>query len=226
MERTELAGRIQQTVVRPDTTLDDIEQLCNDCLEFHFNGAMVSPLWLHEVEPRLKGSGVIVCTALGYPMGGMTGLAKAFEIRDVLSRGAQQIDFMPAIGYLKSRKFDEFRKDVETVVVAAEGVPIKVMLEFGMLTPEEKTIAAELSIEAGVSYVKNSSGWGDGGKATVDDIQLLRSVVKERAKVKASGGIRTWEQALALLDAGADLLGTSAGVAIITGQSGGTEDQY
>ena len=226
MTRSEIARKIQQTLVRPDATRDEIRQLCDDCIAYQFNGAMIAPIWLPLVVDLLKGSGVTICTALGYPMGGMTSLAKAFEVRDVMARGAQQIDFMPAIGFLKSGQYQEFQQDIRTVVDAAEGIPIKVMLEFGMLTAEEKTRAAELAIEAGVTYLKNSSGWGQGGQATIEDIRLLSRIAQGRALVKASGGIRTWAQAQALVEAGAVLLGTSAGVRIMTDAAGATEDQY
>ncbi len=220
-----LAQYIQQTLVRPDATRTEIEQFCHECLQYQFQGAMVSPLWLKLVNERLAGTPVMICTALGYPMGGMSALAKAFEVRDVIARGARQIDFMPPVGYLKSGMYDEYRRDIETVVQAADGVPIKVMLEFGMLTDVEKRTAAELAIEAGATYLKNSSGWGQGGRATVPDIELLHEVARGPAKAKASGGIRTHEQALALLNAGAELLGTSGGVGIV-GSSGTARDQY
>ncbi|MCL4352759.1 MAG: deoxyribose-phosphate aldolase [Firmicutes bacterium] len=226
MTRSKIAQKIQQTLVRPDATRDEILQLCDDCVAYQFNGAMIAPIWLPLVVDRLKDSGITICTALGYPMGGMTSLAKAFEVRDVIARGAQQIDFMPAIGFLKSGQYQAFKQDIRAVVDAAEGIPIKVMLEFGMLTAKEKTQAAELAIEAGVTYLKNSSGWGQGGQATVDDIRLLSRIAQGRALVKASGGIRTWEQAQAFVEAGAALLGTSAGVRIVTDSAGKSEDQY
>lgn len=221
-----LAQYIQQTLVRPDASREEIAHFCDVCRTYAFQGAMVSPLWLSEATARLAGTGILVCTALGYPMGSMSSLAKAFEVRDVIARGAQQIDFMPAIGYLKSGMFDAYRRDIQAVVDAAEDIPIKVMLEFGLLTEEEKRIAAELAIEAGVQYLKNSSGWGQGGQATVEDIRLLAAVAAGRAQIKASGGIRTQEQAWALLEAGASLLGTSGGVAIMTGESKTTLDSY
>lgn len=221
-----LAPYIQQTLVRPDATLAEVEAFCDQCRRYQFQGAMISPLWLNTVVERLAGSGVTICTALGYPMGGMSALAKAFEVRDVIARGAQQIDFMPAIGYLKSGMYDAYRRDIAAVVDAAEGVPIKVMLEFGMLTAEEKPRAAELAIEAGAQYLKNSSGWGQGGQATVEDIALLRQVAQGRVKVKASGGIRTAEQARALLSAGAELLGTSGGVGLVSEDAGPVKDNY
>lgn len=213
-------------MVRPDATLADIDQLCRDCVTYHFHGALVAPIWLEEARARLEGSDVVICTALGYPMGGMTALAKAFEVRDAIARGAQQIDFMPAIGYLKSGRRDAFRDDMRAVVSAAEGVAVKAMLEFGLLGADEKRIAAELAIEAGVQYVKNSSGWGQGGQATPEDVELLHRLARGRVKVKASGGIRTFEQAVALVQAGAELLGTSAGVAIMEGQPAQTVDRY
>jgi deoxyribose-phosphate aldolase len=168
----------------------------------------------------LKGTGINVCTALGYPMGADLTEAKVYEAEKVFALGADQLDFMANIGYLKGKEYDKYRNEIRAIVNAAEGRVTKIMLEFGMLTQEEKKKAAELAIEAGITYVKNSSGWGKGGHATIDDIKLLHKIAGDRAHVKASGGIRTREQALAFIDAGASLIGTSAGVAIMKGKSG------
>ena len=146
--------------------------------------------------------------------------AKVYQARECFAKGADQLDFMANIGYLKGGMYDAYRDEIKAVVDAAEGKVTKIMLEFGMLTQDEKKRAAELAIEAGITYVKNSSGWGKGGHATIEDIKLLKEIAGDRALVKASGGIRTREQALAFIDAGASLLGTSAGVAILTGKVG------
>lgn len=213
-----LSKVIQHTNVNPDLTYEEVKQLVNDCIEYNFDGVMLQPCWIGEAKEMLKGTDTKVCTALGYPMGGATTEAKVFETKNVFKLGADQLDFMANTGFLKSGMYNKYRDEMKAVVDAAEGKVTKIMLEFGMLTQEEKKIAAELAIEAGVTYVKNSSGWGKGGKATIEDIQLLKEIAGDKALVKASGGIRNKEQALALLEAGASLLGTSAGVKILTGE--------
>ena len=218
----ELAKKIQHTNVNPELTKEDIIALCNDCLEYGFDGVMLQPAWITTAKEKLKGSEIKVCTALGYPMGGATTEAKVFEAKNVFELGADQLDFMANIGFLKGGMYTEYRQEIEQVVKAANGKVTKIMLEFGMLEHSEKVKAAELAIEAGITYVKNSSGWGKGGKATVDDIKLLKEIAGNKALVKASGGIRNREQAITLLNAGASLLGTSAGVAILTGEGSGS----
>lgn len=213
----EVAAKIQHTNVNPDVTRDEIKKLCEDCIEYGFDGVMLQPCWIKDAKKYLAGSKVKVCTALGYPMGGSTARSKASEMAEVIELGADEVDFMPNIGFLKSGMYDEFEKEVAQIVKAAKGKITKVMLEFGMLTQEEKVKAAELSIRAGVTYLKNSSGWGKGGKATVEDVQLLKEVANNKALVKASGGIRDFDSAVAILNAGASLLGTSAGVKIVSG---------
>lgn len=216
----ELAKKIQHTNVNPELTKEDILGLCNDCVTYGFDGVMLQPAWVETAVEALKGTDVKVCTALGYPMGADLVEAKVFETKQVFAKGADQLDFMANIGYIKGGMYDAYRDEIHAVVEAAEGKVTKIMLEFGMLTQDEKKRAAELAIEAGITYVKNSSGWGKGGHATIEDIKLLKEIAGDRALVKASGGIRTREQALQFLDAGASLLGTSAGVAILTGKVG------
>lgn len=221
----ELAAKIQHTNVNPELTKEDIIGLCNDCKDYGFNGVMLQPEWVPLAVSELKGTGIKVCTALGYPMGGDTTETKVFEAKQVFERGADQLDFMANIGFIKGHDYDAYRNQIAEVVKAANGKVTKIMLEFGMLNHDEKIKAAELAIDAGITYVKNSSGWGKGGHATVEDIKLLKEVAGDKALVKASGGIRTREQAISLLEAGASLLGASAGPAIISGK-GETNSDY
>ena len=168
----------------------------------------------------LQGSSVKVCTAFGYPMGGDTCAIKVAAMRDCVVQGADEIDFMPNWGFLKSGYVDRVAQEIKAVVDAAEGRVVKIMLELGMLSDQEASRAVELSLEAGAQYLKNSSGFGKGGQASVEVLQKLKAWAAGRAKLKVSGGVRTLEQAVALLDAGADLIGTSSGVAIVRGASG------
>jgi len=214
---TEIAKRIQHTNVNPDVTRENVKALCKDCLEYGFDGIMIQPCWIEEAKKHLFGSKVKICTALGYPMGGSTTRTKVEEMKEVISLGAQQIDFMANIGFLKSEMFEEYANEIVEIVKASDHRVTKIMLEFGMLTEGEKIKAAELAISAGVTYLKNSSGWGKGGYATVEDIKLLKRIAGDKVLVKASGGIRDMEKATEILNAGASLLGTSAGVKIVSG---------
>lgn len=215
----ELASKIQHTNVNPELTPDDIKALCADCVKFGFDGVMLQPQWVKLAREELKGTDVKVATCMSFPMGGSTTEAKVFEAKNIFDMGADQLDWMPNVGFIKAKMYDEYFDQIHQVVEAANGKVIKIMLEFGMLTHDEKIKAAELARDAGATYLKNSSGWGKGGHATVEDVKLLKEVAGDKCLVKASGGIRTREQALKLLEAGAVLLGTSAGPQIMTGST-------
>jgi deoxyribose-phosphate aldolase len=217
----EIAGRIQHTNVRPDATREDIERLLAECLDHRFNGAMVNPVWVPLAQSTLRGSPVLVCTALDFPMGGGTTASVAAAAAEAIQLGAEQIDVMTKVGWLKSGMESEYASHLAAVVAAAEGRPVKAMLEVALLSEPEVRRAVELCSDVGVAYVKNSSGYG-GGDATPEIVDKLVRASRGRVKVKASGGIRSREQALALLGAGADLLGASGSVGIVTGPGGDT----
>jgi deoxyribose-phosphate aldolase len=225
MMAEEIAARIQHTNVRPEATVADIERLLAECVEHGFNGAMVNPIWLPLAVATLKGSPVRVCTALDFPVAGATTATVAGQAAEALRSGAQEIDVMTKVGWLRSGMEAEYRDHLAAVVSAADGAPVKAMLEAGLLEPDELVRAVELAVEAGVSYVKNSSGFG-GGDATPALISELRRLTAGRVAVKASGAIRTREDAEALVAAGADLLGSSAGVRIVTGAGSAPADAY
>ena len=216
MTSSEIAGRIQHTNVRPDASRADIDRLLAECVEFGFHGAMVNPIWVPLAVSAVRGSPVRVCTALDFPMGGGSTASVVESAADAVRLGAQEIDVMTKVGWLKSEMESEYAAHLAAVVAAAGGVPVKAMLEVALLTPVELARAVELCAEAGVTYVKNSSGFG-GGDASSEIVAQLVSLSGGRVRVKASGGIRTREQAAALLEAGADLLGSSASVGIVTG---------
>lgn len=219
----EIAGRIQHTEVRPTADQDRIEELCDECIEYGFDGAMVQACWVPLAVDRLEGTDVTVCSAVGFPMGGDRPLSKAGAIRDVIAAGAEEVDVMPNIGFVKSGRDDEVRREMELLVEASGDATIKAMLELGALTDEEAERIVDIAVDAGFDYVKNSSGWGEGGKATVERIEFLRERVPDDVRVKASGGIKTLEGANELVDAGAVLLGASSGVEIVTGGTGDGE---
>ncbi|WP_210215733.1 deoxyribose-phosphate aldolase [Roseitalea porphyridii] len=215
----EIAACIQHTNVSPATTRDDIIALCDEAERYRFDGVMVQPCWVDLCRKKLQGSSVKVCSAMAYPLGGSLTRSKVAEMRHLVEEGAQEIDFMANLGFLVGGAIEAYHDEIAALVSAADGVPLKIMLELGA-TPEELwQVAIEQAEKAGVAYVKNSSGWGLGGKASVETIGFMRRCA-QRAKVKASGGIRTAEDAKAILSAGAHLIGTSAGPAIMVGQVG------
>ncbi|MBI4260304.1 MAG: deoxyribose-phosphate aldolase [Actinobacteria bacterium] len=214
-----MARYLQHTNVRPDATRADIERLLEECATHRFDGAMVNPIWVPLARTTLAGTGVKVCTALDFPMGGATAAMLAAQAEEAVGLGADQIDVMSKPGWLRSGMPDEYREAVAAVVGAAGGRPVKVMLEAALITDDELARAVELSIEAGAAFVKNSSGYG-GGDATPELVRKLSRLAAGRVAVKASGGIRNAEHAGALIDAGASLLGSSASVAIVAGGQG------
>ena len=210
----EFSKRIHNTLVAPEATFSELDAFCKEAKEYGFGAVVIQGCWVREAK-RILGDSVKLSVGVGFPMGGVTTASKAFEIKETSKIGADMFDAMPNIGYLKSGLEDRFKDDIAAMVDAAGGKPVRVMLEFSILNREQKVRAARLSEESGVAGVKNSSGWGRGGPATVEDIRLLRETVSKKVHVKASGGIRNLDTALALVEAGADCLGTRAGVAIL-----------
>ncbi len=211
----ELAAEINNTLVAPETSLEDLTRFVLESKAYGFGAVVIQGCWVQEVKRLLTGSKTKISVGLGYPMGGERTDTKLAEIKQTAQLGADMFDCMPNIGLLKSGLDIQFKEEMASMVRAASGRPVRVMLEYSILNPEEKVKAAVLSEEAGVAGVKNSSGWGRGGLATVEDIRLLRKSVSPKVYVKASGGIRNLDTALSLIDAGAAYLGTRAGVAII-----------
>ncbi|WFE29707.1 deoxyribose-phosphate aldolase [Solwaraspora sp. WMMD791] len=220
-----LAPYIQHTLIEVGTTHDQIVAHAEETVRYGFSAAMVAGSWVAETAEVLRGTGVEVASALDFPTVGVTtSTGKAAEAESLVRAGAQQIDIGVQIGWLKSGRYDAFRDDIAGVVRAA-GVPIKVMLELPLLTPQERDIAVELSIEAGAAYLKNASS-GAVEVANPDSVAYLVARAPQGVLVKASGGIKSYAQAVALLDAGAVLLGTSAGVAIVTDQTTAATTSY
>lgn len=219
----EIASRIQHTEVGPTADQNRIEELCDECVEHGFDGAMVQACWAPLAAKRLEGTDVKVCSAVGFPMGGDRPISKTVAVRDALAAGAEEVDVMPNIGFIKSGRWDDVRREMELLVEASGDAPIKAMLELGALDDREAEKLTAVAVDAGFDYVKNSSGWGEGGKATVERIRFLRERAPEGVKVKASGGIKTLEGARELVDAGAVLLGASSGVSIVAGEVGDGE---
>lgn len=194
--------------------MSDVERLCAEALQYRFGAVFVHPCYLAAVVRRLDGSGIRVGTPIGFPFGAQLTRVKAFEAEEAVRLGAHELDMVINIGRLKSGDYDLVREDMAAVVKATPDAGHKVILESCYLSAEEKRLACRLAVEAGVGYVKTSTGFGPGG-ATEEDVRLMASEVGSRAKVKAAGGVRDLAQARVLLRAGADRIGTSAGVKII-----------
>ncbi|MDW8180384.1 deoxyribose-phosphate aldolase [Thermoflexus sp.] len=211
-----LAARIDHTLLRPEAMPGDIDRLCEEALRYGCAAVCVNPIYVARAAARLAGTPVKVATVVGFPLGASLTAIKVAEAAMALGQGAQEIDMVLPVGLLKAGAIDAVRVDLQAVaaVCRAAGALCKVILETALLTAEEKVLAARLAVEAGADFVKTSTGFGPGG-ATVEDVALLRQVVGPSVGVKAAGGIRTAEQAIAMLEAGADRLGTSATVAIL-----------
>lgn len=211
-----LARLIDHTVLKPDTTEDQIRTLCAEAREHCFASVCVSPVWVPVAAEELAGATPVVCTVVGFPHGATRTAVKAFETEQAVRDGADEIDMVLAIALLKSEKYAEVEADIRAVVEAAAGRTVKVILETALLTDEEKVIACVLAQNAGADFVKTSTGFASSG-ATVQDVALMRRVVGETMGVKASGGVRSAEDAYAMVEAGATRIGASAGVAILKG---------
>lgn len=209
-----LASYIDHTALKPETTEQQIRELCREAIENNFFSVCVNSSYVPLCHQLLKNTKVKVCAVVGFPLGAMDSAAKAFETQWAVKNGAQEIDMVLQIGFLKSHQYEYVLNDILKVVQAASGGIVKVIIETSLLSHDEKIMACELSKKAGAHFVKTSTGFGGGG-ATVEDVQLMKSVVGDSLQIKASGGIRDLASAEALLRAGATRLGTSSGVLIV-----------
>ncbi len=217
MDKRTIAKYIDHTLLKPEANRDAIVTLCSEAKEHHFASVCVNPAWVSVCAEQLAGSDVLVCTVIGFPLGASTSATKAFETENAIHNGAQEIDMVVNIGAIKSGNWDLVKSDIAAVVNAAHPKAIvKVILETGALTDEEKVKACEVSKEAGADFVKTSTGFGPGG-ATVADIALMRKTVGPDMGVKASGGVRDYDAVMAMIEAGATRIGASAGIAIVSG---------
>ena len=205
---------IDHTVLRPDATKSDVLRLCQEAKEHRFTVIFVPPCYVDEAVTALSGTAIRVGIPIGFPLGGHTTKTKVAEAVETVARGAQVLDMVINVSRLKSGDREYVRQDIAEVVNATPGIEHKVILETCYLTQQEKRTACQLVVEAGADYVKTSTGFGPAG-ATVEDVRLMKETVAGRVKVKASGGIRDWKTTLAMLEAGADRIGTSASLAII-----------
>lgn len=220
MNAKELAPFIDHTLLKPDASEADLRKICAEARECGFFGVCVNSSHVPLVATELQGTQVVVVSVVGFPLGAMASAAKAFEAEWALKAGATEIDMVLPIGAMKEKNFDRVKQDIGEVAKVCGPRALKVILETIFLTDEEKRIACEISRDAGAKFVKTCSGFAGGG-ATISDIALMREAVGPDFGVKASGGIKTTAAAIALIDAGANRLGTSSGVALISGQAAG-----
>lgn len=212
-----IAAMIDHTLLKPEATREQIETLCQEAKEHQFFSVCVNPTWVTTTRDLLSGSNVKVCTVIGFPLGATTPETKAFETKNAIDNGANEVDMVINIGALKDKNDDLVEKDIRAVVDAAKGKALtKVIIESSLLSREEKIRACNLAVKAGADYVKTSTGFSTGG-ATVEDIQLMRETVGPDIGVKASGGVRNTEDTQKMIEAGATRIGASAGVAILQG---------
>jgi deoxyribose-phosphate aldolase len=201
---------IDHTVLKPETQEEVVIKLCKEALEFNFASVCVNPTFVELCAGLLKGSEVKVCTVIGFPLGANTKEVKGFEALDAVNKGAEEIDMVINIGALKDKKYDYVYEEIKYIKECCKGRLLKVIIETCLLTDEEKVKACELSVKAGADYVKTSTGFSTGG-ATVSDIALMRKTVGPDLGVKASGGVRTYEDMVNMVEAGATRIGTSSG---------------
>lgn len=205
---------IDHTSLKAQTTVHDIVKLCEEAKQYDFKSVCVNPTNIKHSKELLKGTDVLVCTVIGFPLGANTITAKAFETKDAILQGADEIDMVINIGRAKIGDFDYIEKEIGSVVHAANGKLVKVIIETSLLTDEEKEKCCLAAVNAKASFVKTSTGFSTGG-ATIEDVMLMRRVVGENLGVKASGGIRSYEDCKSMIEAGATRIGASSGVKIM-----------
>ncbi|GMQ63895.1 deoxyribose-phosphate aldolase [Vallitalea maricola] len=212
-----IASYIDHTILKPDATKEQVIKICEEAKQYNFASVCVNAFRTKLVKEHLQGSDVKVCTVVGFPLGAVPTEVKVFETKLAIGHGANEIDMVINIGALKDKDYDYVYEDIKGVVEACKNKAlVKVIIETFLLTQDEKIKVCELSVKAGAEFVKTSTGFSKGG-ATVEDVSLMKKTVKEKANVKASGGVRDYEKAKAVIDAGADRIGASAGIAIVEG---------
>lgn len=220
---TNYAAYIDHTLLKADATKQQVLDLCEEAKTYSFASVCINPAWVSTAAEALEGSEVKVCTVIGFPLGANTPETKAFETKNAIDQGAQEVDMVLNIGALHSGMLEHVQKDIEAVVAAAKDrALVKVILETSLLDEVQKRTACELSVLAGADFVKTSTGFSTGG-ATAEDVKLMRAVVGPEIGVKASGGVRSAEDVQAMIDAGATRIGASSGVAIMKGLESSAE---
>jgi len=217
MNQEAVLAVLDSTLLKPTASRTDITIFCEETIQYGFKTVFVNPYWIPYAVKLLSPHGIKVGAPIGFSLGGATTHTKIAETAEAIENGAVEIDMLINLGALKSREYNVVKQDITAVVHTARGNLTKVIIETALLSQEEKVAACKIIMEAGADYVKTATGFNGGG-ATIEDIKLLKSVTGNSIKIKAAGGIRSWQDACAMLDAGASRLGTSNAVKIITGE--------
>ncbi|WP_050635787.1 deoxyribose-phosphate aldolase [Candidatus Stoquefichus sp. SB1] len=208
---------IDHTALKADTTQATIDKLCEEAKQYDFASVCVNPTWVHYCAQYLKDTDVKICTVIGFPLGANTSEVKAFEAKNAIENGADEVDMVINIGALKDGNTDLVYNDIKAVVEASGNYCVKVIIETCLLTDEEKVTVCQLAVKAGATFVKTSTGFSTGG-ATPHDVALMKKTVGDKCQVKASGGVRNYADMMAVIDAGATRIGTSAGVQLMNNE--------
>ena len=206
---------IDHTILKADATIEDINTLCAQANEYQFATICINPYYVSYAKTKLKDSDVKVCTVIGFPLGANTLLTKVFETEQVIEAGADEIDMVINIAALKNNNLDVVLQEIQAIRNVCEGKILKLIIETALLSEQEKIQACQLGLKANVDFIKTSTGFAGGG-ATIDDIKLIKSIVKNKCKIKASGKVSSFQIAKEMIEAGASRIGTSKGVEIVT----------
>lgn len=218
MKKDELAKMIDHTILKPEAGSEEVKKICEEAAKYGFASVCINPCNVDLASKLLKGSSVKVCTVIGFPLGANTSTVKAFEAKEAVENGAHEVDMVINIGRLKDKDYDYVKKDIKAVVESvSKKALVKVIIETCLLTDDEKVIACKLAKEAGADFVKTSTGFSKSG-AKAEDIKLMRETVGKEMGVKASGGVRTYADAVKMVEAGATRIGASASIAICEGK--------
>ncbi|MFJ1378801.1 deoxyribose-phosphate aldolase [Capnocytophaga canimorsus] len=212
----ELSKYIDHTLLKATATVSEIETLCKEAITHDFFSVCVNSGYVSYAKDFLKETDIKVCSVVGFPLGAMSTRSKVYETEQALADGADEIDMVINVGWLLSGKIDEVKQEISLIKKACGDKVLKVILETCYLTDDQKRLACELSVQAGADFVKTSTGFGSGG-ATLADVQLMKDSVKRKAKIKASGGVRDFQTAMEYINLGVQRIGTSNGIAIVTG---------
>ena len=213
MDIKDILSKVDHTLLNPKATWEEIKNICDDGMKYCTASVCIPPSFVKRAKEYV-GENLKICTVIGFPLGANTSAVKAFETKDAIANGADEIDMVMNIGSLKDKNYDLVRDDVKAVVEAANGTLVKVILETCLLTEDEIKKACELCVEAKADYVKTSTGFSTRG-ATIEDVRIMKEAVHGKAKVKAAGGVRTPEDMVKIVAAGADRIGTSAGCSLV-----------
>lgn len=220
MERQEIIDMLDYTLLKPTANQADIDHFCQETMTYGFKTVFVNPYWIPRACEMFKDTEIKVGAPIGFSLGGATTPTKVAETIDAIKNGAVEIDMLINLGALKSKQYAIVKNDIREVVKAAQGLLTKVIIETALLTDEEKVTATKLIMEAGADYVKTATGFNGGG-ATIPDVKLLKAITGDAIKIKAAGGVRTWQDVLDMIEAGASRIGTSNAIKIVTGETAG-----